>query len=349
MLPAFYALYWENPMKRVITFTPNPCLDETVWLEGEREIRRDYQSGGKGLNVARVLSALGSPAVAMAPLGGATGQRVAELMQQEGANILELPCTGETRTVVTHVQKDFSQRQTFHPGALLTPGDIEKIIAQITEQLADCSLLLLSGRLPENALKAGEDSRRAIIELYPTLIRLAHERGVPVWLDTHGPGFAEAFAAGPDFLKPNLEEAAELSALLHGSPATNHSLQLPETDQPFEVDTPWAQRSCPFLLPLLTHDPKMTLFITLGELGVLYWHQNSGVFYPPYQVKTVNPVGSGDSFIAGWLHGWLKGHTPADCMRLAQAAGAVNASMWAAAMLGKKELIAFDATLAGLI
>lgn len=336
-------------MKRVVTFTPNPCLDETVWLEGEREIRRDYQSGGKGLNVARVLAALGSPVVAMAPLGGATGKRVAELMQQEGAEVLALPCTGETRTVVTHVQQtDFSQQQTFHPGALLTPQDISRIIERISEQLADCSLLLLSGRLPENALKAGEESRRAILELYPTLIRLAHERGVPVWLDTHGPGFKQAFAAGPDFIKPNWEEATELAAVLGGRSATS-SLQLPATDQPLEVDTPWAQRNCPFLLPLLTHDQKMTLFITLGEHGVLYWHQGGGVFYPPYQVKTVNPVGSGDSFIAGWLHGWLRGRSAAECMRIAQAAGAVNASMWAAAKLGKKELTVFDPTLKDMI
>ena len=64
-----------NGNMEVCTLTLNPCLDRTLWVEdfGLPPTREEWQTGGKGVNVARVLAALGVEAHAVCPLGGETG------------------------------------------------------------------------------------------------------------------------------------------------------------------------------------------------------------------------------------------------------------------------------------
>ena len=65
-----------NGNMEVCTLTLNPCLDRTLWVEafGLPAKREEWQTGGKGVNVARVLAALGVEARAVCPLGGETGR-----------------------------------------------------------------------------------------------------------------------------------------------------------------------------------------------------------------------------------------------------------------------------------
>ena len=50
-----------NGNMEVCTLTLNPCLDRTLWVEdfGLPPTHEEWQTGGKGVNVARVLAALG--------------------------------------------------------------------------------------------------------------------------------------------------------------------------------------------------------------------------------------------------------------------------------------------------
>ena len=79
-----------NGSMEVCTLTLNPCLDRTLWVEdfGLPPTREEWQTGGKGVNVARVLVALGVEARAVCPLGGETGARFIELAKEEGVDVL---------------------------------------------------------------------------------------------------------------------------------------------------------------------------------------------------------------------------------------------------------------------
>jgi tagatose 6-phosphate kinase len=66
--------------------------------------------------------------------------------------------------------------------------------------------------------------------------------------------------------------------------------------------------------------------LTLGRRGVIYAHGSCAWQLEPPQVHTVNAVGSGDAFAAGFLAGRERGLQPLDAVKLGIACGASNAS-----------------------
>ena len=76
--------------------------------------------------------------------------------------------------------------------------------------------------------------------------------------------------------------------------------------------------------------PAELLPLTLGARAELY--------APAPKGRTVNPVGSGDSFLAAYLYAALRGWPDREALSLANAAGAANAQMFPAARVGWKEI-----------
>ena len=93
----------------IVTVTLNPALDLTYAVEAlvqhgtHRVATVAERAGGKGLNVARVLHALGEPVLATGLLGGATGKLVARLLENEGVRSSFVRISGDTRRTVAVV------------------------------------------------------------------------------------------------------------------------------------------------------------------------------------------------------------------------------------------------------
>ncbi|RIJ54794.1 1-phosphofructokinase, partial [Clavibacter lycopersici] len=103
--------------------TPNPAIDVTYRVErqlvGEtvRVQRAERRPGGKGLNVVRVLRALGVDATSVQPLGGASGDWIRGQLMSAGIASVTVPAPGATRTTVAVVD------DIAHPTLLAEPGD----------------------------------------------------------------------------------------------------------------------------------------------------------------------------------------------------------------------------------
>ncbi|WP_131758088.1 1-phosphofructokinase family hexose kinase, partial [Actinomadura fibrosa] len=184
----------------IVTVTLNPAWDVTYRVPrltrhaSHRVGSVLERPGGKGLNVARVLHALGEPVLATGLMGGATGALV------EGA--LEVPhafvrIAGETRRTVTVVDSDatvFNER-----GPEIRPEEWAAFQEAFSARAAEAEVVVLSGSLPPGL---PEDA-------YAVLTRLARAQSAKVLVDAAGAVLRAAAAAGPDVLKPN---AAELAA-----------------------------------------------------------------------------------------------------------------------------------------
>jgi sugar/nucleoside kinase (ribokinase family) len=69
-----------------------------------------------------------------------------------------------------------------------------------------------------------------------------------------------------------------------------------------------------------------TVVLKLGAEGCLVATADEALHVPGFSVPVVDTVGTGDSFAAAFIAGWLRGGTLRDCATLANAMGALVAT-----------------------
>src|SRR5688572_27525610 len=134
----------------IITVTLNPAIDETVEVDRLEvadtnrvlAIRRDI--GGKGINVARVLKALGYEPLAMGFAAGRFGRMIEEQLEDEGIGCDFIPYPGETRTNLNIVDRSaHTSTMLAAPGPLVPPEAIERLLRHLLRRLRRDTWLVL--------------------------------------------------------------------------------------------------------------------------------------------------------------------------------------------------------------
>ncbi|MFD6423233.1 1-phosphofructokinase family hexose kinase [Streptomyces sp. NPDC060198] len=185
----------------IVTLTPNPALDITYSVPGfrphasHRVTEVHAQAGGKGVNVSRVLHALGRPTTAVLPLGGRTGEVVRDDLEGRHLAHVAVAVGGETRRTVAVVDGTDTTMLN-EPGPEVTADEWAAVRAAVRDLLPRARVLTISGSLPSGLRK----------DACAELIRLARARGVPVILDADGPVLTAGLAARPTVVKPNADE-----------------------------------------------------------------------------------------------------------------------------------------------
>ena len=95
----------------ILCITPNPAIDRTMYIDSltPGEVHRAEKTlaaaGGKGLNAARTILALGGAPLCMGLVGGQTGNLLAELAKREGLSTYWTHTKNETRTCIILVER----------------------------------------------------------------------------------------------------------------------------------------------------------------------------------------------------------------------------------------------------
>ncbi len=210
----------------IVTVTLNPALDITYSVP---ELRTGTthrpqvlaQAGGKGVNVARTLHALGRETVAILPLGGFDAAAMRAEMETGGVPHHVIPISGATRRTVTVVETgsaDGSATAFNESGPEITGAEwaeIRAAVSSVLETVDSASALVLSGKLPPGLPD----------DAYADLITLADGFGVPAILDTEGPALLAALAARPAIVKPNAHELLDATGLSDAAQAAAELLR----------------------------------------------------------------------------------------------------------------------------
>ncbi|MCL7425165.1 1-phosphofructokinase family hexose kinase [Streptomyces sp. YS415] len=279
----------------ILTVTLNTALDITYRVPALRPHASHRVSevlerpGGKGLNVARVLAALGHEVTATGFTGGTTGRVVRELLTADGGVVDALvPLAGTTRrtiAVVDDLTGDTTQLN--EPGPVVTPAEWSAFQQTYDRLLASADAVALCGSLPPGVP----------VGAYAGLVRAARAAGVPVLLDTSGEPLRRAVAARPDLIKPNADELAELTG----------------SHEPLRATRDARRRGA------------RTVVASLGADGLLaHTPQGRWRAVPPAPLRG-NPTGAGDAAVAGLLSGLVEGLPWPD--RLARAVALSAASV----------------------
>jgi 1-phosphofructokinase family hexose kinase len=281
----------------VVTVTPNPALDQTVWIPGfaagevNRVEREETSPGGKGVNVAAFLAAFGVPVAATGFLGRANAGLFEDFLAARGIGSSFLPVPGATRTGVKIVdEKAGTTTDINFPGFAVTGADLHALEDTVRRLAAVGRWTVLAGSLP----------RDAPAQTYRGLAGAVHASGGSVALDTSGVALSQALPARPDLVKPNRAELEELV----GRPLPDRAALQAAAGE-------------------LTAAGIGTVVVSLGAEGALFVRDGEAVFATPPPVPVVSTVGAGDAMVAGTVLGTLRKLPLPEVAALATACSAV--------------------------
>ena len=178
----------------IVVVCLNPALDVTHHVDAvdwggvnrPRTVRA--RPGGKGLNVARTLHALGVDVLVLGLAGGITGAGVEAALRERCVPAALTPVAGETRRTFTVVDDSVAGHgvTAFHEsGPEIGEDEFGTFLRGYEQALEVATAVVLSGSLPPG-LAAGT---------YATLIETAAAAAVPAVLDTHGEALRRGAAA----------------------------------------------------------------------------------------------------------------------------------------------------------
>jgi tagatose 6-phosphate kinase len=193
----------------IVTVTLNAALDVTYRLDGRLRPGATHRvgsvserAGGKGVNAARVLAALGRPVLVTGLVGGATGTQLREDLDRGGLPHRLTPVRGRTRRTVAVVAEEATSDQVtglWEPGPEVTADEWSRFAdTDFPAALSGAAVAVLSGSLPPGVPA----------DAYAVLLRRCAAHGVPAVLDADGDALLAGLPAGPALVKPNHEEAA---------------------------------------------------------------------------------------------------------------------------------------------
>lgn len=285
-----------------VTLTGNLLAERTqdfaAWMPGrtQRALHESFQVGGKGINVARMLTRLGTTATAVCFTGGASGADCAGWLARQAFASRTVSTSVPTRTGL--VVRAPGQAETTFLGPDRTPDATALAeCAHFFDTLSDVTVVALCGSFP------GWDSPEAAA-LRGALTRRAAAGSLVV--DSYGPPLAWAAQQPCTLIKIN---RSEFDGLLPGVGPDDRDL-------------------APRLRTALARWPVKAWVVTNGPDDVWFaGHHTAPACLRPAPVREVSATGSGDVLLACVMHAMQNRHaTLAEAVAFALPYAAANAA-----------------------
>jgi 1-phosphofructokinase family hexose kinase len=282
----------------IYTLTLNPALDRELTVDTiafdsvlrARTSRVDY--GGKGFNVSRMLMSLGVESVAMGYAGGRTGEMLEEGLNRLGIETDFVWIDGETRTNVSIVSiADPHHIKVNEAGPTISETAHTALMERVKGRVQAGDWWVLAGSLPPGLP----------VTIYADLIDLIKGAGAYAILDTSGTALRHGIAACPFLVKPNDSEISDLTGLPVTTPQEAIAAASALTD--LEI-----------------------VALSLGAKGAVLVSKGQAWIATPPHIQTGNPIGAGDSMVAGLVWMVAQSATLPDVLRWGVACGAATAS-----------------------
>ncbi|MBD0281093.1 MAG: 1-phosphofructokinase family hexose kinase [Thermoleophilaceae bacterium] len=299
----------------IITVTLNAAIDKTLAVPNfrlgrrHRAVEQTTMAGGKGVNVARALRALGQPVIATGIAGGPTGTRIVEHLTEEGILNDFVRIREESRTSIAVVDPTSGEQTEINEhGPHVSELELELFVDKLLYLAKGAAVCVFAGSLP----------RGVDVGLYGRLIEEMKRLGVLTVLDSEGEPLRTATRKGPDVVSPNELEAEGL---------VGHEFS-DDDDRRIGVGE---------MVELGARESIMTL--PEGCLAMLHEAGERRLYGATLDpLEPVSSVGSGDAFLAGFVAARYGGRDPEDCLRFAVACGAESTQHFGAGVLEQREV-----------
>ena len=265
--------------------------------------------GGKGVNVARALRSLGLEAPVAGFASGHNGRWIEGHLKREGFRaFIERHSAGESRVCYTIVDRRGVTTDLNEEGPPVPAASQSAFLKKFASLAPRFRAAAVCGRVSAG-LKKG---------FYAALVRKAAAGGCFTIFDTSGPALAEALAAGAEGVKINRGEFEELCGCRFS---------------PARVAEVFRSRKRHGLKTLIVTDgDKPTYAASLFGL----WRAT-----PPRLGSVRSAVGAGDSFMAGFLFGFLNGFDFERTLKLASGSAASDCLSVGAGFIDRAQALAY--------
>lgn len=282
-------------MARILTITLNPAVDvssETELVRPTHKVRTSktrYDPGGGGINVARVITALGGDVAACFLAGGEAGELLARLLRAERVPGRLVRGEGSTRISFMVRETSTGLEYRFVPeGPEVTPEELQTCLDVIGSH--DARYVVASGSLPKGVP----------VDIYARMAKLAAGRGARFVLDSSGAGLRATLEHAQLFLvKPSIGELEEFAGR-----------KLDEAGV--------RQEAC----AIVARGAAQMVAVTMGADGALLASAQGVSRIPGLKVATCSALGAGDSFLGAMVWALSEGSTAEAAVKLGVAAGA---------------------------
>lgn len=294
-------------MRQIIVVSLSPAIDRNYSVPSltpgalHRCDNPVLSPGGKGVNVARVLSLMGAPVRCIGFFAGDNGQYIIRNLEQHQVTVDAILLKGETRTSL-NILDPVTGRETeiLEAGPTVYPDDMARFFTRFHQILSlekSPPIVVFSGGIPKGLPS----------DIYEELIGTAKQYKADCFLDTSGEALVCGLKAKPFFVKPNLRELTYI---------TKQNFKINDTvDKNLLTNIYYETRQ--FGVPVFA--------VTMGEQGAAVCVEDKVFFAHSLPVKAVNTIGSGDSFTAGMAFALANQESWKQMLKVATACASSNA------------------------
>ena len=279
----------------IYTLTLNPALDYDMYLKDDLQAEHlnlahevNYRAGGKGINVSKVLKNLDVESTAIGFVAGFVGDFIIRDLKKDNIKSEFVELEGNTRI---NVKINGNDKETELTGVSpeITAEKLQELINKISD-LKDGDILVLSGSVPASI------SSKIYKELSENV-----KANVEIVLDTRG-NLLQDNIHNNLFVKPNIHELREMF------------------NEKLETKAEIVEK-CKFFLD----KGVKNVILSRGGEGALLVNKDFVLEASVPKGQLINSIGAGDSMVAGFIAGFVKGLSPEDSFRLAVASGSATA------------------------
>ena len=270
-----------------LTLTLNPSIDHYMNLPAgqvlcagssdgpalNRSAGEYYEAGGKGINVAKVLSRLGCEVTATGFAGGFTGAKIASDLEREGISSRFVKIAGTSRINVKVTDGNGIETEINGAGPEVSGTDVDELIGTIGDIAPDTIIIsgALPGSLPSDTYASIMDASRK------------NHPGAKIVADCSGQAMEFCLPMKPFLIKPNLKELSELT----GMPAD-------------VLSGPDRVKEAAFML---FEKGAQNVLVSRGAEGACCL-TGDGAFYtvPGIKGDVVSTIGAGDTMLASFIY-----------------------------------------------
>ena len=193
-----------RPQGQVLAVCLHPALDVTIYTKNGKEFSRTQTLGGKAINLARMLHALGARVTLLAPddQDGQTGTLLAGC----GFDCELIPTNLSLRHNYKYVDEDGTTREDNGSAGTLSPQHYQQLLHRIVDMCrSSCRTECRTDRISHVAL-CGSFPQGVEKGVYKSLIAQLHALDIVCVTDASGEPLSLAVQGKPSLIKPNLEE-----------------------------------------------------------------------------------------------------------------------------------------------